>query len=95
MIENHKILATGQMDDKIYFIKQGRVDIYVKQIKEMEFGEIEPADENKNEWLYLTTLEKGSCFNFVSSILQRPSIFEFVGPKFISKKHDESETDDE
>ena len=59
-----RILMTGEMKDKIFFIKHGHVNVYVHDY------ETKPDPKNPRKgWIKVASLEKGSCFNIVSCIL--------------------------
>ncbi len=107
------ILHRGECSPLTYFIKEGKVHVYVRdedfvdsddeeedldndpdhlaEVRENrarrklnpellnaeEFKKLQEK-KGKKRWYHYATLDKGSCFNLVSSFLNRPSIFYFV-----------------
>lgn len=57
---------TGERSNNLYFVSKGQVKVYAKDISQ------EPSP-----LYHLTTLRPGSCFNYASAILDRPSILNF------------------
>ena len=63
---NECILRKGEISKKCFFVKEGSIDVMVRQ-----------KDETKPPYL-MARLSRGACFNFTSSFMERPSLFDFV-----------------
>ena len=64
-----KILRTGQVVPKAFFIREGRVKVVIREHSDgLSSGKAH----------HLATLSKGSSFNFLNSFMGRPCIFDFV-----------------
>ena len=80
------ILRAGEYSSQTYFVKRGRVFVYMKDEEWHKpkpfFGRVSISSginsETKKEWNLFATLNKGSSFNIVNSFLGRPSLFYFV-----------------
>lgn len=63
---NECILRKGEISKKCFFVKEGKIDVMVRQ-----------HDETQPPYL-MARLSKGACFNFTNSFMERPSLFDFV-----------------
>lgn len=62
------ILRKGEVCSQSFFIKEGTVEVFVKQ------------ETNKGGFKihFLANLTRGSCFNFTNAFMGRPSLFDFI-----------------
>ena len=63
---NECILRKGEISKKCFFVKEGSVDVMVRQ-----------KDETLPPYL-MARLSRGACFNFTNSFMERPSLFDYV-----------------
>ena len=67
-LKNATVLRTGEYSSLTYFIKEGKVKVFVRGFDE----------EQNPTYTHYATLNRGSSFNLVGSFLKKPAIFDFV-----------------